>query len=312
MSETRSLRILLLPDLTNNWSAHNRAKAIAKFAIRHQFVIRAETDNVRQVSGVKTRIKLSRILRERTDRRPSPAIVEDHESFDVIHFNFSGGLTDYFDWILAHRHKCVLTAINERSYFDGFLVDQSKYRELLKACRSTSLSQRVAEASGATYIPNGIDVDLFSRHRSPVVGYAGTGSRNKNSHLIHQACEELGVGYRSALCAGMSASHSVPHDRMQDFYCGLDCYVHASSTEGFNNTILEALACNVPVLMTRQGCWQEFEGWVDFIEPTVESIKAGLRKFLGRRLVLDHFLWANIVPQYVRIYEDVHARTNHS
>ncbi|MCC7422022.1 MAG: glycosyltransferase family 4 protein [Planctomycetaceae bacterium] len=276
------MKILLLCDFRDNWSIHNRTKAISKFCPQYEFAIR------------ETRDRKGGLWRE--------------DQFDVVHFNFSGKLTDYAPFILAERNRVLLTVANERSYFDGFGVDREVYRELLRVCRATSVSKRVADDCGATYIPNGIDEDIFDRHRNPVVGYAGTKDPNKNAHLIEQACRELGLEYRSAYYRGTRPDQPHAHGDMKHFYCGLDVYVHASATEGFNNTIIEALSCNVPVLMTRAGCWQEFEGWVDFIEPTVESIKAGLRKLSGRRLITDRFLWRNIVPRYAAEYEAIYAQ----
>jgi hypothetical protein len=57
--------------------------------------------------------------------------------------------------------------------------------------------------------------------------------------------------------------------------------------------------------MTKVGLWQELEGYVTFIEPTINGVKEGLKKFLGRCLIEEKFLWKNIVPLYQETYEEV-------
>lgn len=277
------MRILIVCDTLDGWSTQNRALALQKYAPQHEFTIRGH------------------------DRRHN--YLHDHKSFDVIHFNFSGALTEAYDWILQHKEKCLLTAINERSW-DGFLVNTEKYRHLLKTCRTVTVNRRMAELCGGTYIPNGIDPDLFQKHHKPVVGYAGTGRPNKNWEAIRDACKRLGLEFRGQFYE-RGQGKQLPHDKMQDFYNGLTVYVHASLTEGFNNTILEALACNIPVLMTKQGAWKEFEGWVEFIEPDTVSIEAALRKYCGRQLILQKFTWDKLVPLYVAQYESI-AHDNNS
>lgn len=272
------MRILLLVDQLDDWSGHNRAKAIKKFMLEHNIEIRAGLNN--------------------------PSSIDDQEQFDLVHFTFSYGLTDYYDFILKNKNRVVITVINERSLLNGHGVDVAKFEYLLRTCPwVTSVGRKIAEMVGCTYIRNGIDLDKFDTFRKPVVGYSGTDRKNKNVELIIEACAILDLNFRSALYHRDSPEQYLPHEKMKEFYNGLDVFVHASATEGFNNTIIEALACNVPVIMTKEGCWHEFEGYADFIEPNVGSITNALKKYAGRRLILDRFLWNDIVPIYKDIYE---------
>ncbi len=285
------MKILILSDLLNNWALHNRAKAIKKFLPEHEIDIKAALGRDDWIYG--------------------------SDKYDLIHFNFSYGLTDFKHFFDENMKRCVITVVNERSLLAGHGVDVKVFEELLRECPSvTSVSKKIADMiPGIRYIPNGIDEDLFKRHHRPVVGFAGVVDKpNKNVSLIEKACAEMGFEFRTVSylrsCMGEADSGQIPHEKMQDFYSDIDVYVHASLTEGFNNTILEALACNVPVLMTRQGCWQEFEGWVDFFDPTLEDLKKKLQKFKGRQLVFEKFLWKNLVPQYREVYDAAFARTH--
>ncbi len=49
----------------------------------------------------------------------------------------------------------------------------------------------------------------------------------------------------------------VPVDRMADWYGALDLYVAPQRWEGFGLTVLEAMACGVPVVATRVGAFEE-------------------------------------------------------
>jgi glycosyltransferase involved in cell wall biosynthesis len=186
------------------------------------------------------------------------------------------------------------------------MVDWPVLKRLVAECpHVVSLSPTLAEITGARYIPNGIDESIFDNPKRAVVGYAGTNSAIKNPKLVEHACKELGLEFRAASYGGKAHRHTRRHDEMPEFYKGLDVYVHASSTEGFNNTVLEAISCNIPVLMTRVGAWREFEGAVTFIEPTVESIKEKLRPWCGRQLIMERFLWRDIIPKYGEIYDAI-------
>lgn len=274
------MKILILVDNLNHWALHNRAKAIKKFLPEFEIVIQSAFDNG----------------------------IGNHESFDIIHFNFTWGLTEFTDFILNNIDRCLITIVNERSLLEGIGVDKDKLKMIFaRAKYMTAVNRTMAEATGAIYIPNGIDESIFNECRSPIVGYSGTGRVNKGVHFIEMACDELGLEFRGALYRYKNNGRKpdFTHEQMAQFYKTIDIFVHASATEGFSNTILEALACNVPVLMTRQGAWKEFEGWVEFIEPTVEDIKRALQKYTGRRLINDKFLWRNIMPQYKEIYERI-------
>lgn len=274
------MRILLIPDVLD-WAIDFRCQAIQKFIPEHEFVRRAGDRN--------------------------PEVLADNNKFDVIHFNYTYGLTDYYNFLIANKDRVVITLANERSILYGTGVQKEKLAELVRVLPNvTTVSLALSRLYNIKYIPNGIDEDLFNKKKNLVVGYAGSLAPLKNVDLIKQACKELKAELKIAdYTKREKFILSVPHNEMQNFYMGIDVYVHTSKTEGFSNTILEALSCNVPVIMTRQGVWQELEDYVTFIEPTVESIKHSLRRYLGRELVEKKFLWKNIVPEYKKVYEEI-------
>lgn len=277
------MKVLILVDLLNNWAIHNRAKAIKKFLPYDEIEIRSALDN-------------------------KANCLNGHDKFDVIHFNFTYGITNFTDFILKHAHKCLITIVNERSMMAGHGVDLHQFNRILDCVdHKTALNHKIATLSGSKYIPNGIDAEIFPKFKRPIIGYSGSNTPNKQVDIIYQACKELGLEFKTAMIRNKQISNipDLQHEQMTGFYNSIDVFVHAGSTEGFSNTILEALACNVPVLMTKQGAWQEFEGWVEFVMDNVEDIKRALRKYTGRDLIVRRFLWDYIVPEYRNAYEKI-------
>lgn len=279
------MRVLILVDLLNDWALHNRAKALQ-----------------RHMAGCTIDIKPA---------LGTEAWMHHHQDYDLIHFNFTYGLTRYTDFILDNAHRCVVTIVNERSLMDGHGVDRVKFHDILASgVAKTAVNRKMAELCDAYYIPNGVDVHQFLRVVPATVGYSGSTDPCKNYDLIMKACEQLGLIFWPAVLNKSTGDRKHSHTTMPKYYQGLDVFVHASNTEGCSNTVLEALACNVPVLMTRQGDWEAFEGWVTYIEPTVEGIMKGLQPWTGRRLVEKTNSWEAITRRYQDIYEGVVNENN--
>jgi glycosyltransferase involved in cell wall biosynthesis len=100
---------------------------------------------------------------------------------------------------------------------------------------------------------------------------------------------------------------------------GADVFVIPSYSEGFSMSILEAMACGLPVIITRQCNFQEVAkaGAGEVIEPNVAQLEKVLIKLLnnpkvciemgkrGKRLVEDKFTWDKIASQMMEVYERI-------
>ncbi len=103
---------------------------------------------------------------------------------------------------------------------------------------------------------------------------------------------------------------------------GADVFVLPSYSEGFSIAILEAMACGLPVVITRQCHFPEVAaaGAGLIIEPEVGELAAALEKLLrepqlrqemgsnGRRLVNEKFTWAKIAGQMIWLYKEALKR----
>jgi glycosyltransferase involved in cell wall biosynthesis len=113
----------------------------------------------------------------------------------------------------------------------------------------------------------------------------------------------------------------VPRDIIADCYRHADVFVTATTWEGMPNTVLEAMACGLPIVGTRASGLQDLvqdsvngylvptrdptalaEALVLLIENGHERRRMGRQ---SRKLVERQFAWEQIAAQYVTIYEQV-------
>lgn len=98
-----------------------------------------------------------------------------------------------------------------------------------------------------------------------------------------------------------------------------DVFVLPSYSEGFSMSILEAMACELPVIITRQCNFPEVAkvGAGEVIEPDAAQLVKVLIKLLsnpqvckemgkkGKRLIEEKFTWDKIASQMLEIYERI-------
>ena len=102
-----------------------------------------------------------------------------------------------------------------------------------------------------------------------------------------------------------------------------DAFVLPSLSEGFPMALLEALAYNLPILMTPACNFPEAQaaGAAFVAEPTVDGLTTGLREMMsssaatlekmgsrGRRLVAKQYTWPTIAAHMIDVYEWIAGR----
>jgi sugar transferase (PEP-CTERM/EpsH1 system associated) len=128
--------------------------------------------------------------------------------------------------------------------------------------------------------------------------------------------------------AGVSALAWLPGERadVPDVMRGLNCFVLPSLAEGISNTILECMACGVPVLATAVGGNAELvvDGETGVIVPAddVDAMAAGLVQIAaspertqamgraGRERAVRHFSLPAMVAAYQGLYDRLLAERN--
>jgi glycosyltransferase involved in cell wall biosynthesis len=169
----------------------------------------------------------------------------------------------------------------------------------------SELEAKLPAARGKVFvIDSGVDLERF-RHRDPAplreeLGWDGEGpfylfvgtlDERKNVVRLAEAFATLGTGSlafvgggprRDALegRAGVHLAGRVPHERVADWIAASDVVCQPSLIEAFGQAVLEALASERPVVVTRIGGPAELvtpETGVLVDPGSVESIAAGMR-----------------------------------
>ena len=154
-------------------------------------------------------------------------------------------------------------------------------------------------------ISNGVDLELFYKKnknkyndlndREIIIGWTGNSKFLDETDddlkgvkkIIKPAVEELiSEGYKIKLNIADRNERFIPHDKMPDYYNDIDIYLCASRTEGAPNTILEAMACGVPIISTDVGIVPEVLGTEQkkfIINRTKEDLKNSIKELLNNR-----------------------------
>jgi glycosyltransferase involved in cell wall biosynthesis len=113
----------------------------------------------------------------------------------------------------------------------------------------------------------------------------------------------------------------VARDHIADYYRRADIFVTATTWEGMPNTVLEAMACGLPIVGTQASGLQELvhDGVNGYLVPIKDpdALAEALARLIdngyerrrmgrqGRKLAEREFAWEYIAEQYARIYERV-------
>jgi len=214
--------------------------------------------------------------------------------------------------------------------FDGVKKLEPLLNEMSKCYCLVATNQKLYDIASAIHdnvylIPNGIDLTEWSAlnrdaRKKFTVGFCGNITTSqyreyKGYDFVEQACDNLGVQLKTALYK----KEQIPHDKMREkFYSQIDCIVHPTLGEGCSNTLMEACACGVPIITTREAGFHG-ELMVDgkdvlFCERSIESVENAiarlkkdkkLRKRLSkgaRKFAEKHHNVNIIVKQYEKIF----------
>lgn len=112
---------------------------------------------------------------------------------------------------------------------------------------------------------------------------------------------------------------SLPHERMSEAYASADLYVHASLHEGFGLALVEAMAAGLPLVHHDEPGlnYAVGEGGLainmadgQLLHDTLNSVLSDseMAKQLGRQAknrVTRKFTWQVLLPQYMKMYQEV-------
>lgn len=160
---------------------------------------------------------------------------------------------------------------NKSSFVTAYTVSSKKLYDFYNSLEGI-------EIKPAVEITDGVDLELFyplqhkrsytSNGKPFVFGWTGNSKWHGFQDLkgittiIEPAIRELQEeGWNIKLKKLDRAEVGIiDHSKMPSFYHGIDCYICASISEGTPNTVLEAMACGLPVITTDVGIVKEVAG----------------------------------------------------
>ncbi len=263
--------------------------------------------------------------------------------------NIDRGLTEFFDLTVLQNVDSVPLVNKEQRKkvvvrMGGMLIDDkncsTRYDDTLKEVGAViatnyTLGDIARRVNQNTYvIPNAVDLSLFTTasnrpDRPFTVGFAGNvfgaGMEYKGYKYFMQAAIMLAPEVE--IKTNLHAHSQVPHDEMPEkFYHKIDCLILPSMGEGCSNVVMEALACGVPVLLTKVGYHGEM--LIDgenclFIERDIESIRQAILKLKndpelqkrlsenGRAFATQHHDIHDIAEKYDRVFQNLLRSNTH-
>jgi glycosyltransferase involved in cell wall biosynthesis len=170
------------------------------------------------------------------------------------------------------------------------------------------------------FMPEGIDTKFFvpqEKHKEFIVGWVGRPCTVKRPHLL----DELNYSVKKQQDWGHS--HFIKdrtQEHMLDFYKSISCLVLTSSSECMPRVVLEAMACERPVISTDVGSLRMVidSKWLVDVNPesrVILQMNTRLNLLENNRLeycqvskrnrdhVVEHFSWEVLQPIWDMIFE---------
>ena len=291
----------------------------------------------------------------RQARRKVRELVSQHD-YDVCHafFGFPSGLVawwyrDHFPYIVSLRGSDV-PGFNPRFAFQYILL-KPLFRHIWQRASSVLANSQGLKVLANEFmpelsigvIPNGIDTQEFK----PAVGGARVPQRllcvsrlverKGVQHLIRAmpaivasfpdvSLQIVGKGNLSgelaAQCRSLGVHEHVeflgyvPHDNLPELYQKAELFVQPSFYEGMSNTVLEAMACGLPIIATGEGGREELlhenslmapygnpsalaENVIGLLSDSVKMSDMGRTS----RQIAEKFSWTAVAECYMEVYQ---------
>lgn len=159
-----------------------------------------------------------------------------------------------------------------------------------------------------TTITPGVDLDAFTpKVRIGVIGRTYHTGR-KGEALVADVMDVPGIEWRFTGKGWPGPSTFIPDDGMADFYNDLDYVLVPALYEGGPMSVLEGLACGVPIIASNVG-WVDEYPHIPFETGNSESLRAVLTKVVDDRLKLReavaHRTWSAWGEEHLEMFEKV-------
>jgi L-malate glycosyltransferase len=277
---------------------------------------------------------------------------------DVLHAHYAtsygllGALTFFHPFILSVWGSDILT-FPERSYLHKKLIKFILNKADLILCTSRLLVDAVSKykSQGVSQLPFGIDPEKFrntgfirSDNREIIIGTIKSLKKTYGIDILIKIFKRLkennpdkslklllgGVGPEEEslrkLCKDLQLegyvefTGNIPYDIVETIHNRISIFANLSLSESFGVAVLEASACEVPVVASDIGGLPEvvIDGITGFLVNlnNMDEITEAFQKLIdddnlrlrmgqnGRNLVLEKYTWKKNIEEMINIYEE--------
>jgi glycosyltransferase involved in cell wall biosynthesis len=274
------------------------------------------------------------------------------KNYDLVHSNEGAGVFIYHPCMVeTYHHDYEQTYdINSLVFHKLEVIHCYKVRHIIVPSFSTkkSLIYRGFNENKISVIPHGVDFNIFKKDEQArvflrkrydisdcfVVMNVGQLIRRKKQEDIIKALhgipnivfilvgrggeEENLKTLASKLRVKLIHFKYVPESFLADLYNAADVYVHTSIIEGFGLTILEAMACGLPVVVYETADFQKIindsgfvlkQGDIAGLSEKIELLQEDekMRRHLSENALRQSkkFVWKESALKHLKVYEEI-------
>lgn len=226
-------------------------------------------------------------------------------------------------WTFKSADKIICYTKSEKSLLEKLSIDSDKIivihngidTEVFVPCKNEKINNRIlwigrfTPGKGVKYLINAFEI-LVKSYPSLKLLLIGDGPQKKD---IEYKIQYLG------LSKNIDVKEFVPNSELPEIYQNSDVFVLPSLNEGIPRTMLEAMACGIPIVCTELPQLANIVDGCGLLVPknNSQALAESISKIMsnrnlaqkfgsnGRAKIVDNYSWEDTVKKTIRLYEEL-------